>query len=56
MSHGHTYKLQKKVMSGFTLTHASKEEEKENWIINANVKERENKTDECKKKEEKGNS
>ena len=29
LSHGHTYKLQKKVMSGFTLTHASKEEEQE---------------------------
>ena len=55
LSHGHTYKLQRKVMSGFTLTHASKEEENQ---INNNisVKGRENNTDELRKKKEKGNT
>lgn len=54
LSHGHTYKLQRKVMSGFTLTHASKEEE--NQINNISVKGRENNTDELRKKKEKGNT
>jgi hypothetical protein len=56
LRHGHTYKLQKKVMSGFTLTHASKEEERESRCNNISENGEEKNIYEIKEREKQGNN